>query len=99
MATPTDVFEMGCSKDLMCEIETSVCTGFEPMAQEEIQEMFGLDSIVSKGRVNVIMPMSAVKKVVSNVSHVLFNIINVRRIQLRRILRQSSSATIECASN
>jgi hypothetical protein len=48
---------------LTCEMEATVCTGFEPMAVDEIAEKLGLTATVSRGRVNVIMPVEDARKV------------------------------------
>lgn len=51
------------SHEKMCEIEASVCTGFEPMAKEELEESFGVNATISRGRINAVIPVSDVKKV------------------------------------
>jgi hypothetical protein len=46
-----------------CEMEATVCTGFEPMAVDEIEEKLGLTAAVSRGRVNVVLPVEDARKV------------------------------------
>jgi len=50
---------------MLCELEVSVCTGFEMMAKEEIEETISSASniTVARGRVNMLVPIDHAKKV------------------------------------
>jgi len=49
----------------LCELEVTVCTGFETMAKEEIEETIHLASDVTatRGRVNMLVPIDDAKNV------------------------------------
>jgi len=49
----------------LCELEVTVCTGFEMTAKEEIEETIRLASniTVARGRVNMFVPIDHAKKV------------------------------------
>ncbi|XP_023333810.1 THUMP domain-containing protein 3 [Eurytemora carolleeae] len=49
----------------ICTIEASCVTGFEPMAQEEIQEILGSSGTVHRGRVVFDLPVSRIKEVLT----------------------------------
>jgi len=55
----------------LCELEVTVCTGFETTAKEEIEETINsaCDVTASRGCVNMFIPLNDTKKVnaVSNV--------------------------------
>lgn len=51
-------------KDILCEIEATVTTGFEPTAMEEAVEKLNAEVTVSRGRIILKVPISKVKKVI-----------------------------------
>jgi len=53
-----------CSDGNLCEIEATVVSGFEPLAKEEVEEKFGATAWTSRGRVNMLIPIEDVQKVV-----------------------------------
>ena len=57
----------------LCELEVTVCTGFETTAKEEIEETVtsASDVTAARGRVNMLLPVDCAKSVryVCNLSH------------------------------
>ena len=53
---------------MLCELEVTVCTGFEMTAKEEIEEKIGsaYNLTAARGRVNMLVPINDAK----NVRHV-----------------------------
>ena len=47
----------------LCEIEATVATGFEELAQEEVQEKFGVTSRAKRGSINFEVPISRANQV------------------------------------
>ena len=47
----------------VCLIEATVVTGFETMAQDELQEKFGIGSTSTRGSINFEFPIDRAKSV------------------------------------
>ncbi|XP_052068135.1 tRNA (guanine(6)-N2)-methyltransferase THUMP3-like [Mytilus californianus] len=63
MSAPIDHNMSTDEKDILCEIEATVTTGFEPTAMEEAVEKLNAEVTVSRGRIVLKVPISKVKKV------------------------------------
>ncbi|XP_071134481.1 tRNA (guanine(6)-N(2))-methyltransferase THUMP3-like [Mytilus edulis] len=63
MSAPTNDNMSTDEKDILCEIEATVTTGFEPTAMEEAVEKLNAEVSVSRGRIILKVPISKVKKV------------------------------------
>jgi len=53
------------AKRMLCELEVTVCTGFEMTAKEEIEEKISCASnlTAARGRVNMLVPINDAKNV------------------------------------
>jgi len=57
--------ESNTTNGMLCELEVTVCTGFEMAAKEEIEEKISSASSVTaaRGRVNMLVPINDAKNV------------------------------------
>ena len=51
------------NSSLFCNIEATVATGFEPTAKEEAEEKCGTVTKVSRGKINIRIPVENAKQV------------------------------------
>ena len=51
------------NSQLFCSIEATVATGFEPVAKEEAEEKCGIVTKVSRGKININIPIEKAKQV------------------------------------
>ena len=70
MSAPTNDNMSTDEKDILCEIEATVTTGFEPTAMEEAVEKLNAEVTVSRGRIILKVPISKVKKVIFYFFHI-----------------------------
>jgi len=71
-----DCQESTMQNGLLCELEATVCTGFEVTAKEEIEDKLSSASNVTaaRGRVNMLVPIDEAKNVRhSNLPWILLN--------------------------
>ena len=51
------------NSELFCDVEATVATGFEEIAKEEAEEKCGIVTKVSRGKINIKIPVEKARQV------------------------------------